>query len=475
MLASLFGKVTTSLGKTYVYAGLLPAGAFFFFLALYYTGLTTFLRIFNSLLTGTDAWKSVASFAAAWMLLGFVLYGARGVFFSAFQFIPTGWLGRRLIFRLVKKRDRLVRARDELTWRITAVQWLREPRLNLARDKVGAFPTWILRPDPAVAIRVSGAGREKLHDLDYSAGDSLNLSVAASDAIENGLWALYRVARDTNHPALIERLIAEEIDGWRRTTATPGAKRVLELVFQDLTRRHSKAFSRCKTFAGNAYTLPSELGNRIAALGSYAQSRYRIDTATLWDRLWWILPKDAKSEVGDARLALEVLINLTVVLVAAAFLLPVLETANCGAAFSFWTADPSCNGTRVAGFMGAALLLAWAVYRGASFAMEILASNMTALIDVYCLPMLRQLGFNPKTVGEELSMLAGLKTLFVQAHALPPEWAIGSASETDKPDDEKSGKKRPKRSEARDEEADDEDDEETPRSADDKDEAKPEA
>jgi hypothetical protein len=427
VLASIFGKFTASLGKTYVYAGLVPAGMFLVFLAAYYTTLPTLFGIAQSLLTSEDSWKAVASFGAIWILLAFLLHAVRAPIFSLFEVIPTGWLGRRLLFGVVKRRNRLTRERIELEWRSTAMLWLR--KLDLDRSKIGEFPAWIVRPRAQDAIDVAKCGRETLRAVDLTAGDALNLTVSRSDAIADGIFALYLTAR-TRHEDAVERDLGGEIEAWRYAAASKQAAAVLESVEQDIKRRFTRAFLKCRRFGKGANIFPTELGNRISALDDYAQNRYGIDTATMWDRLWWILPKEAKDEVSDARLALEALTNLAIALLVAGLVLPSLEIASCGMTLD--VVGQSCNGIRIAAFAGVAFALAFLTYRGATFAMEILSIKMTTLIDMYRLAMLRQFGFAAKTVGDELEIYAELRGFFVQASKLDESRPLVDACESGK-------------------------------------------
>jgi hypothetical protein len=80
--------------------------------------------------------------------------------------------------------------------------------------------------------------------------------------------------------------------------------------------------------------------------------------------------------------------------------------------------------------------------------MEILAIKTTTLIDMYRLAMLQQLGFSPKTVGDELNIHKGLKGLFTQANKLDSKLELTSGKAEPKPDKSKehpegAGEKKP--------------------------------
>jgi hypothetical protein len=437
VLASIFSKVTSSLGKTFAYAGLLPAAALLLILSLHATSVGTFFAVGQSLLADAEAWKKAAWFGALWLCCAFLFYAVRAPIFSLFQFIPNGTIGRWLLFRRVRWRERLAREREEILWRKTAFAWLE--KLYLDRSKIADFPYWIRRPGPDQSLWESKCGREALVAVDRTDGDALNLTVSRSDAIAAGIFRLFLLAK-FKQAADVERAIAGEIAGWQSAFDSDRAKAIVVLVQEDLDRKYASAFQACERFGGGAYIFPTELGNRISALDDYALQRYGIDTATIWNRLWWILPADAKAEVSDARLAMEALVNLAVALLVAGVAVTGWQIGVCGPVPDF--SGSPCDSTRTIAFVVGICVLASVVYRGVNFAMEILSIKTTTLIDMYRLAMLQQLGFSPKTVGEELKIHDGLKQLFTQATALDEHLELVSGKPEPKP--EKPKEKDPK-------------------------------
>lgn len=429
MLASIFSKVTASLGKTFAYAGLLPAAILLVVISLHATSTGTFWAVGHALLTDDAAWKSVAWLGAIWLVCAFLFHAVRAPVFSLFQVIPGSALGRWLVFRRASRREQLKRQQEEIIWGKTALAWLQ--KLGLDRARIGDFPYWILRPGPEQSLMESKLGRETLLKVDRTAGDALNLSVRQSDAIAAGIFRLYLLAK-FRHPADIERAIDAEIAEWRRVYDSARAKSVVSLVEQDVHRKFVRAFLACERFGEGAFIYPTELGNQISALDDYAEERYGIDTATMWNRLWWILPKDAKEEVSDARLALEALLNLTIALMLAALAVAARQVSACGLKVAF--DGSSCDASRTLVFVAALCVLAVLVYKGVNFAMEVLAIKTTTLIDMYRLPMLQQLGFSPGKIGDEMKLHAELKGFFTQSSALDASRPIGPPKK--KPSDE---------------------------------------
>jgi hypothetical protein len=441
LLASIFGKVTASLGRTYVFSGLLPAAGLLLAISFYLESIPTLTEAGQQLLTSPDSWKSWAWYGALWLATGFLFYVLRAPLFSLFQVAPSGPVGRWLLFRRIAKREQLQRNLDRSNWQATAINWLTALELN--RNKIGDIPFWLLRsaslPDEAIAA--SRAGRQALTDVVMTAGDALNLTVARSDAITAGISALYGLAKFQRSPE-IEHAVAEEIAAWNRAFDSKPAQTIIMFVEQDCRRKIARAFSDRQRFGWGPYVFPTKLGNLISALDDYSLTRYRIDTATMWDRLWWVLPKEAKTEVNNARLVLETLLNILVAVFLVIATVIGVHVRSCGLSLVF--VGP-CDAMRTLAFVAAGALFNVFAYRSATFAMELLAVKMTSLIDMYRLPTLVKLGFSPKTVGEELAISGSLKGLFTQAAALEAAQGLlvpnKGESKEEKPSESKDEKK----------------------------------
>lgn len=437
MLASIFGKVTASLGRTYVFSGLLPAG-------LLILTIISFLGSAQSIdvqvaLADADSWKQWVWPAAIWISVGFLFYVWRAPIFKVFQFSPTGRIGRRLLFGRIAQRERLRRQRIYFERRSSALYWLQEQ--GMERSKVGDLPAWLVRslPSDEELLRASTIGRTALVEVDRTVGDALSLTVTQSDKIAGGIFALYRLAAVHEHRPVLKMRIADEMDNWRTASLSGEAKDILELVDQDNQRAIGRAFENCQKFGDGPYVFPTALGNQISALDDYGEKRYGIDTATIWDRMWWVLPKDVKAEVSDSRLALETLVNVMVSLVLAIVAIWTLQINECGLVP---LATGSCDATRAVAFSVSGLVLLFVVYRGACFAMQVLASKMTSLIDTYRLATLSQLGFAPKTISEEKELHEGLRSLFTQAVRLKKDWKLQFKAEGSAKDEKKNEEKK---------------------------------
>ena len=110
---------------------------------------------------------------------------------------------------------------------------------------------------------------------------------------------------------------------WVAETSSHAAAAFLKNLTQDIRRDWDQAYARNNEYARDIWIYPTVIGNHLAALDDYAQRRYGITTDTIWERLWWALPTRVKEEVSDARLAIEVAINLE-----AAFLIAAVTIAG---------------------------------------------------------------------------------------------------------------------------------------------------
>lgn len=411
MLASAFGKITSSLGKTYILSGLIPSSIFLLYFVLFNKTIGDITQIFQRTLASDDAWKGYAPLGALWLLLGFIFYAARTPIFSFFQLNPTGFIGRRLVFRRVAQRELLRRKESEYAWRLTSMLWAM--KLDLDRKEIGDPPDFVRRlVSTERAIANSERGRVALTRVDRTVGDCLRLSVRDSEEIASGIFSLY-VLSCRAHGLEVERIISQEIESWKFCIASPQADRILEFVQQDLQRLWSSCFSDYKQFGDGPYVFPTELGNRLSVLDDYSEKRYGIDTATFWDRIWWVLPDSARKEVSDARLSLETLVNITAASILASLILTAVGIYDHLLPVIYSNAS-SPSTIKYILFIAVSLFISVLTYRGAILALDVFAGKVTTLIDMYRLNMLEHLGFSPPNVGEELWLHRQLKGFFTQ-------------------------------------------------------------
>lgn len=127
------------------------------------------------------------------------------------------------------------------------------------------------------------------------------MRVEQVDRIREGVYSLNRLVSDPRW-GLSDPNVLKEVEDRRPVTGNATAARVVKFVWEDVLRMVDRAFAEHDKFPSGHYTFPTALGDLISALDDCGQDRYQIDTTTMWDRVWWILPKDAKADVSDARL-----------------------------------------------------------------------------------------------------------------------------------------------------------------------------
>jgi hypothetical protein len=140
----------------------------------------------------------------------------------------------------------------------------------------------------------------------------IRLSGGDSAIVIKGLTNLFILVTDSASFPGRRSQVNAELRRWR-AAATPEAKVVLEMLADQVFREWTKAFAEAEKYPSGPWIYPTVLGNRIAALDDYAEQRYGMDTASMWERMWWILPTKAKQEISDARLVVEVFVNLMTV------------------------------------------------------------------------------------------------------------------------------------------------------------------
>jgi hypothetical protein len=138
-----------------------------------------------------------------------------------------------------------------------------------------------------------------------------------------------------------------------------------------------------------APVLPTRLGNALRAAEAYPGERWGLDAAFWWPRLYLILPDSARSQVDDARAALDQLVVLTV-------LSPV---------FSVVALALSCAGLNLwvgLGCAAGAALLSWGSYRSAVTAAGVFGELVRSCYDLFRGDLLAKLGWAmPATLADE--------------------------------------------------------------------------
>jgi hypothetical protein len=412
MIEALIGKIPGSVFQGTVLCGLVPA-------ALMMTGMDWLTGatpdVFGLVRSCISGHCNVSSdlewFALGWVLLSAGLYISRSLLLTLVADLP-GSLLRTLRSRRLRKawNERLcLQTSAELAaLRATAFYWLlnkrKDPPVHLPSDLEAKFcsPTLDAVDQAFRLLETRASQGEKL----------VPLSQSESVLLRDGVYSLYALGRQNPQ----EASYVCRHQRWTELLAAKGNVAAVELLKAELAllqREWAAAYVKKERFAAGIWLAPTALGNALASLDDYSSRRYRIDTSTLWTRLWWILPAAAQERVSSNKVAIEALVNTSIVFAA-------LSLVSAGhAAFPLLQQHllaPLGDPARRAPLLSlATALLSWLTYRCAVLAALRFQSTVASLIDVYRLKLLQALGFKPATVAEEGSLFAELRNFFTEA------------------------------------------------------------
>lgn len=405
MIGGLLDKITASLGKSFVFTGLLPAAVLLTVVECYRYG---FAQFWDQLPTTAGDLKNITALGIAWLTVAFILFSIRTWIFDLFQRIPRGRFGPLLLRRWLGHRDKAEMTVSTLEWQYTVVQW---PTSQFDPEAAIYRPRFIALPAIDDALRKSRLARTSLESM--AERQEIYPGWWDCKSLLDGLCSLFAIVADQgNYQQNQVRLDAELLE-WRGSINGDQQKLILDNLSRHVERELAVAFEENLQYAKGPWVYPTALGNRLAALDDYAQSRYFIPTVTIWDRLWWVLPAPARQEISDARLNVETLLNLSAVLLLCA--IGIAAAALSALSSRLTPFLPEVTVGRVLLGVGAAII-AVACYRGTSFAVNALATKMMTLIDTNRLQLLAALGFAPKTIRDEIELFRELRLFFDQAH-----------------------------------------------------------
>lgn len=403
MFGQLAAKGADAFGKAFIFNGVLPALVAVLGVWLLYAGAGNIILETNELLAGKEpaalTWRAIGILG-----LSLVFMVLRETAVSFLEDLPGGLL-KPLRSRLEVKAQ-LQRRFDEdciavREMEYSALRWLNDGEtgkifisscvpVSSWRDAEAAAGNALARAYRNSGLAEGGPRAVHLNDV---------------VAIRAGLLALF--AFHARNPNSKEATAALQLwQAWR--SGTPIAtKATLDLAIAATQREIGAMEARLARFPEPRWIKPTHLGNLFSALQDYAEKRYRISTALLWEHVWWSLPEGAKKEIGTTRMLIESIVTLSLVFGALAgvgVLFLLLKAVPAG----WWDGLPHPSAWHLA---LASLLLAilsrgsylLALVPGHSFMRQVMS-----LIDVYRLQMLKEVGLVPKTVQEELDILGEL-------------------------------------------------------------------
>jgi len=176
----------------------------------------------------------------------------------------------------------------------------------------------------------------------------------------------------------------------------------------------------------NAELLPSKLGNIIRAFEYYPDTRYNIETITVWPRLLAVLPKSRVEAINAEKSLMDFWLNLSLVLLISSLFWAV---AIWDTAIIFW---PFGILVLIGG-----ILLGYGAYRAAIPSAIAWGYEVRTAFDLYRSDLLRKLGIQkPTSLSEEKSIWQKIFWFFAYANYAKKEEFPSSNSSTQKMDEE---------------------------------------
>ena len=421
MWEALFNQVKGVLGKTYVFAGLIPAALILWGWRAFSAHAGDFERAVTELLGKKESAVTASIFSGIELFwLGLFFFATRGFILRVMSAVP-GWLLTplrwRLLNRQMRRRRKAERRLEDFEAELTALRWLSKG-CPLPHDG-NYIPEWrkipnVLDSTLAALERCAGA-RELLVKLSRRADSPRVPSRRRMRKLTCGVSNLYELT--FNHPPHVGTY--SEISHWRAAAGDAGVKQIVALAAAESYRSWVVALAEFKSFPEDKWLEPTSLGNRLASLDDYAEKRYGITTSTMWRRLVGVIPKEDRQEIADVQLSIEALTNLCV---AAAGLCVAFLIASAPSVALATLGGPRTIDWRTVFLVGAALILSAASYGGAVYASGALCENVMRLVDLHRLKLVSAMGLkSPRTVGEERATFVELKSLFVKGTPLQPD------------------------------------------------------
>lgn len=427
ILETVFNETKGVFGKSYLLAGVLPAGLILIvwkWFTLGLSGLSSFIKNLFNLDKGFIETSSL--FILCLLGIGLIFFAARKLFLSFFQTLPSDILFPLKYFLIklkLKKSRRLLREKDALLRQYTALRWYEK---DFASHTYESYGLEVINIETVIAK--SEEARKQVmfcyeQTPDYLSKKELN-------NITDGLCKLYNFyptySKTTNEKEkdkenkkkskkekekeieIENKKYLNELNEWKKLVNDKRAKKILKLSGIYIYYKYLNILQKIKTKPeDDRWLQPTDLGNYSAALDDYASKRYGIDTNTLWSRLFGILSAEEKKEVVNAQLSIETLINISVTGVF--FCLLILVTANYN--------TPSINWRKIEFFISS-LIISIIAYQSTIYSFQSLTEKVMRLIDLNRLKLLVSLGYeSPKTISEEIKAFEELKLFFV--HAIP--------------------------------------------------------
>lgn len=403
-MEALSGYVAGVLGKTFFYAGLIPACASIAFWYAYAFGLAGLVEKIVDMATTKEKLVAGAVFTLLPVLgLALALHTTRNLVLALYRTLPgPRTLRTMLVDAQRKKKDRVDEERTENLWLLSALKWCRQG--FVAKRPVPGHAGRTKLSDAIAGSRQARALVEPEESPTAFGEDGL--PIGGARRIVNGIAGFCACEVDPG-----EKSYGAECAEWRKLLYVERVRTRLEMLDTELRRSWSSAWRAASSYPADEYLQPTAIGNRLEALDDYGLTRYRCETGRIWKRLWGILPEKTKREVIDAQMEVHQFLNLS--------FLALLLCLGIGVtrAVEVWR-SASIDWRAVVYFLAG--LIAWrAFYRAAIYSCGHLTETIVASVDLHRLRLVQAMGYAvPATVEEERILFQQLRVFWAQGSGL---------------------------------------------------------
>lgn len=408
MISVIFGQIKDLIGRTYILAGLLPSAVLVVGYYIYSYGRDGLLSLVGKVPTNDAALSpELYMVMLAWLGLGILFVSLRLIILHITVSLPGRILAPLRSYmeaRMLRNRKRAWQNKEKTLFSSTVLDWRHK-----GFPKPKFTPPFIRIPEKASALESSSIARRiVLYLADKRYSEYQIPSHSQTKAIRQGLCNLYSYGSSQQNDPDYDR----EVKSWEVLAQNELAKEVLQQVTNTIRREHAIALKKYADYPEDLWIKPTYLGNLTSALDDYSERRYGMDTATMFSRLWWIIPDDAKKEVMHAKFQVELLLNLM-----ASFALLALFVITNSVLLKINAAMVDSKLSLIEGLVLFLLLLIFAVfvYRRALFGFLTLKDKTISLIDIHRHLLLKEMGYRPADVKEETDLFRELHAFFVQA------------------------------------------------------------
>ena len=407
MIGTVYKEAKEIFGKDFVLAGILPAAMLLFAILWYELGWSNVKSLTATWISSKSEFTSGAIFAVGCLFVtALIVFSVRQPVLNCLRYLPYSFLRpvrERLRANQFKKLLAIEQELELVEWKYTVAMWHKR---DFAPGKY--TPSFIRDKSEAQALRESARAREEASSI--VSAKLMTLGIEGTETLITGLGALHVfLTRNKTVPPEI----SAEVQQWNDLlNSTPRMGLLFELLEARILPQFVDVFEKKNAFPSLRWIQPTALGNEIAALDDYSESRYGIETSALWPRLREVIPAHSRDDVATAEVNIEIIANFLIA--TASISLVVLGTF-------VWRHHVDSRGIlALVVLIGLEVLL----YRSAVYATGIFRHKVIGLIDVYLLMFLYSMGHRPTTDGQRREILSSLKERFVNGTPLVPSTSL---------------------------------------------------